>query len=186
MARDCFLAEGYAATSMSTIAARLGGSKGTLYSYFKNKENLFAAMMQRQCAEIQAALFEVAFDDMAPRARLQHIAHTFLERLMSPESIAIQRLVIGEGGRFPEIGRLFYENGPQVVMERIAHYLRELMADGHLRTADPAAAAQHFKDLAISGAYWSRLWNASPCPTTEALRRQVDEAVETFLRAYAL
>ena len=47
VARDCFLAEGYAATSMSTIAARLGGSKGTLYNYFKNKEDLFAAVVQR-------------------------------------------------------------------------------------------------------------------------------------------
>jgi AcrR family transcriptional regulator len=55
-AQACFLAEGYAATSMSTIAARLGGSKGTLYSYVKNKEDLFAAVVQRACTAIQQAL----------------------------------------------------------------------------------------------------------------------------------
>ena len=56
VAEACFLAEGYDATSMSTIAARVGGSKGTLYNYFKNKEELFAAMMQRVCTEIQDTL----------------------------------------------------------------------------------------------------------------------------------
>jgi TetR/AcrR family transcriptional repressor of mexJK operon len=43
VARSVFSEEGYAATSMSSIAARLGGSKGTLYNYFKSKEELFGA-----------------------------------------------------------------------------------------------------------------------------------------------
>jgi AcrR family transcriptional regulator len=43
VARQVFFEEGYAAASMSTIAARLGGSKGTLYNYFKSKEELFEA-----------------------------------------------------------------------------------------------------------------------------------------------
>ena len=38
VAREVFFEYGYSAASMSTIAARLGGSKGTLYNYFKNKE----------------------------------------------------------------------------------------------------------------------------------------------------
>ena len=38
VARGVFLSEGYATASMSTIAAKLGGSKGTLYNYFKSKE----------------------------------------------------------------------------------------------------------------------------------------------------
>ena len=62
VARECFLAEGYAATSMSTIAARLGGSKGTHYNYFKSKEELFEAMMQRQCGALAETLFDLAHD----------------------------------------------------------------------------------------------------------------------------
>jgi AcrR family transcriptional regulator len=46
IARDIFLEEGYAAASMSAIAARLGGSKGTLYNYFASKEELFKAVIQ--------------------------------------------------------------------------------------------------------------------------------------------
>ena len=50
VAYECFVAEGYGSTSMSTIAARLGGSKGTLYNYFKSKEELFDAFVRRACS----------------------------------------------------------------------------------------------------------------------------------------
>ena len=49
VAREAFLARGYAATSMSEIAANLGGSKGTLYNYFRSKEELFGAFMVETC-----------------------------------------------------------------------------------------------------------------------------------------
>jgi AcrR family transcriptional regulator len=170
---------------MSTIAARLGGSKGTLYNYFKNKEDLFAAMMQRECGELQETLFEVSDEDGGLEARLTHFARAFLRRLMSPQAMALHRVVIGEGERFPEIGRAFYESGPKVVMGRIGEYLEELMDKGRLRRADPLVAAQHFKDLAISGVYWPRLWCVIEDLSDEDVERQVTCAVDTFLRAYA-
>ena len=49
VASEVFLAQGYAATSMSEIAARLGGSKGTLYNYFRSKEELFSAFIVDTC-----------------------------------------------------------------------------------------------------------------------------------------
>lgn len=185
VAQACFLAEGYAATSMSTIAARLGGSKGTLYNYFKNKEDLFAAVMQRKCAEIQDTLFEVDAHTGDPEARLSHYARGFLRQLMTPEARGIQRLVVGESERFPELGRVFYESGPRIVLGRIGEYLGELMDKGRLRRADPEVAAQHFTDLAISGVYWPSVWGVLEDLTPEELEGQVARAVDTFLRAYA-
>src|SRR6201996_3357841 len=49
VASEVFLAQGYAATSMSEIAARVGGSKGTLYNYFRSKEELFSAFIADVC-----------------------------------------------------------------------------------------------------------------------------------------
>src|ERR1700746_2932734 len=59
VARQVFFEEGYAAASMSTIAARLGGSKGTLYNYFKSKEELFEAYIRDSCARIGGPVFEL-------------------------------------------------------------------------------------------------------------------------------
>jgi TetR/AcrR family transcriptional repressor of mexJK operon len=185
VARACFLAEGYAATSMSTIAARLGGSKGTLYNYFRSKEELFAAMMEQQCSKLQEVLFDVSSVGDAPRERLTHYARNFLALLLSPMPLAVHRLIVAEGERFPELGRVFYEAGPKVVMKRIGDYLAELMDQGALRRADPFVAAQHFKDLAISGVHQPRLWGVIGDLTPEEMDAQVDRAVDTFMRAYA-
>lgn len=185
VARDCFLADGYAATSMSLIAARLGGSKGTLYNYFRSKEELFGAVMQRQCEALADTLFDVDATSGPMEARLTHFARKFLERLMEPQAVALHRLVMGEGGRFPEIGRAFYDSGPRVVLGRMAEFLRADMDAGRLRRGDPMAAAQHLKDLAISGVYWPRLWGVLPAFGPDAAEAQARLAVETFLRAYA-
>lgn len=184
VARACFLAEGYAATSMSSIAAKLGGSKGTLYNYFPSKEELFSAVMQRQCASLAETLFDVDSEDGAVRAQLEHYSRSFLKLLLDPNSMALNRLVVGESVRFPEIGKAFYELGPRVVMTRMAAVFEHLMDQGVLRRADPLVAAQQFKDLAISGVYQPRLWNAIEPPDETAIERQVANAVDTFLRAY--
>jgi len=185
VARDCFLSLGYAATSMSAIAARLGGSKGTLYNYFKNKEELFAAMMERQCAHLQEQLFETPSTGREARDYLTHYGTSFLTILMAPQQMAIYRVVIAESERFPELGRAFFESGPRVVMARMADYLAELMDQGVLRQADPLIAAQHFKDLTMSGAYNMRLWNVIDDLTPAQMDIQIERAVDTFMRAYA-
>lgn len=185
VARDCFLAEGYAATSMSTIAARLGGSKGTLYNYFKSKEDLFAAVVQRQCSALAETLFGVDQDGATARDRLTHFGKAFLERLLTHESLGIHRLIVSESGRFPELGQLFYELGPKVVLTRIAAYLSDLMDQGALRRADPFVAAQQFKDLTISGMLQPRAWGVVTSElTAEEVEIQVETAIDTFLRAY--
>src|SRR5471030_1490574 len=58
VASEVFLAQGFAATSMSEIAVRLGGSKGTLYNYFRSKEELFAAIMVDTCQGPANAVFD--------------------------------------------------------------------------------------------------------------------------------
>jgi AcrR family transcriptional regulator len=186
VARDCFLAEGFAAASMSSIAARLGGSKGTLYNYFKSKEELFAAVMLRQCSRLSEQLFDQAYEGSSPRERLAHFGRTFLTMLLSEDSLGIQRLVVAESGRFPELGRTFYDSGPRIVQARIADYLGRLMDEGVLRRADPHIAAQQLKDLSISGVYQVRLWGVIGDPTPEEIAERVERAVDTFMRAYRL
>ena len=59
MSREVFFEQGYTAASMSTIAARLGGSKGTLYNYFKSKEELFEAQVRDMCGHAADRILEV-------------------------------------------------------------------------------------------------------------------------------
>ena len=184
VAQQCFQAEGYGATSMSTIATELGGSKGTLYNYFKSKEDLFDAVVRRSCDRLHATL------DAAPvsgplRERLVELAEGLINHILSPEALAIHRMVIGEGERFPELARLFYEAGPRRGIARAAELLQVQMEGGALRRADPHLAAHQFKDLALSGLHLLRLWNVIDDPTAAEKHARAEIAVDTFLRAYA-
>src|SRR4051812_22630064 len=77
VAQEVFLEEGFAAASMSTIAARLGGSKGTLYNYFKSKDDLFNAYVERRCLWQQDEIFE-CLPGEAPETALRRGAGWFL------------------------------------------------------------------------------------------------------------
>jgi AcrR family transcriptional regulator len=184
VAYECFVAEGYGATSMSTIAAQLGGSKGTLYNYFKSKEELFAAFVRRSCSRLREQIESHAeVDDV--RQQFVMMAEDLIDHLLSPEALAINRLVVSEGERFPELARLFYEAGPKAGIARSAEVLKGLMARGVLRFGDPLIAAQQFKDLALSGLQNLRLWGVIEDPSPAERRRRAEIAADTFLRAYA-
>src|SRR5580692_404744 len=70
VARQVFFEEGYAAASMSTIAARLGGSKGTLYNYFRSKEELFEAQVRKDCDHFAKEAFDPLLTEERPLAEV--------------------------------------------------------------------------------------------------------------------
>ena len=96
---------------MSEIAARLGGSKGTLYNYFRSKEELFEAIITDFCQGPAMAIFDAMPPiDASPdiRATLVRVAGGLLAFLLGEPMLKLHRLVVAEAGRFPELGRMFY------------------------------------------------------------------------------
>ena len=184
VAREAFLAEGYAAVSMSAIAASVGGSKATLYAYFRSKAELFAAVMEDQCAKGQEVLVGVenAGDDI--RTSLQNLARRVMRLVLSDELLTIHRLVAAEAGRFPEVGEALYEAGPRQGAARLAALLEGHMAAGRLRRADSLLAAKQLLALVFSDHYRRRLWNVGPIPTDAEMDEAADAAIDTFLAAY--
>src|SRR5579864_1286819 len=93
IAQATFIANGYSGTSMSAIAARLGGSKGTLYNYFKSKEELFAAVVEKKCTQILGLMNEAEITSGGDlRATLSNFGERFLELVLNDDSVATFRL----------------------------------------------------------------------------------------------
>jgi TetR/AcrR family transcriptional repressor of mexJK operon len=185
VAREAFLAQGFAATSMSEIAARLGGSKGTLYNYFRSKEELFAAIMIDTCQGPANAVF----DHLPPidgdlRTGLQDLGLGLFGFILNGPTMAVHRVVVAESDRFPELGRIFYETGPLKGQQRLEAYFAKLIETGQLRPCDPAMAARRFKDLILSDIYSRRLWGVIGDLTADAMRAHVAESVDIFLAAF--
>jgi len=184
VARGVFLEEGFANASMSTIAARLGGSKGTLYNYFKNKEQLFAAYVVRHCAWQRDAMFELSADVGDIRAALIQVGRTYLSIVLSDFSMANFRVIVAEAQRTPEIGLAFYETGPKSGAALLGALLQKAVDDGQLKTDDPIHAANQFIGLCQNRMMKARLCNAMAEPTPEQIDGEVLPAVDVFLRAF--
>jgi AcrR family transcriptional regulator len=182
IAREVFMEEGYAAASMSAIAARIGGSKGTLYNYFRSKAELFVAVIQSQCDLQQNQLFDLPDRDL--RTFLLQLAGRFARLMLSEEVLTIHRIVVAEATRFPEIGEALYEAGPKRGKARLVSYLREAMAEGRMKPADPERAAEQAMELALAGLYRRRLWNVGPPPTDAEIDANIEAGVATFMAAY--
>lgn len=185
IARDIFLEQGFAATSMSAVAARLGGSKGTLYNYFSSKEELFSAMVREECED--EFLHMTDFQPLeGVEETLRRFGGRFLRYLLSETALRFHRLLSAEAARFPELGRMFYAAGPQRTVERLSDFLRESMDAGRLRQADPEAAAGFLTGLLKSSIHHRRVWNIEEPLSERALEAHVAQAVEVFLHGFAV
>jgi len=184
IAHAAFLSDGYAATSMSTIAARVGGSKATLYNYFSSKEELFAAVVAKKCEQLQVLLYNAQVEGGDFRSAMQNFGERFLQLLLREESIATYRLVVAESGRFPELGRTFYETGMKQGRGKLAEYFRHVIAAGELRDCDAFLMAHYFFDLCMSGIHLRKLWNVETDPTPEEIHDHVARAIAIFLAAF--
>ncbi len=133
-----FLTHGYAGTSMDKVAKTGGVSKATVYSYFQDKEGLFAALVQRLAKE---KIYFTVMDE-EPAVVLRFVATTVLEHtIQEPELLAFVRLVIAESGRFPQLAQTYIRNLAKPGIERLADYLASRQ---ELKLPDPEATARIF------------------------------------------
>jgi TetR/AcrR family transcriptional repressor of mexJK operon len=183
-----FLRDGYLATSMDEIAAAAAVSKQTVYKQFGDKQSLFREIVAGTVAEIaDPVAHQVASlrgsDDL--EADLRDLARRLITQVIQPRMMQLRRLVTAEAARFPELGRLFYENGPGRTVDTLAATFQHLAARGALRLEDPRLAAEHFNWLVMS----TPLNRVMLCGDTELpgpadLTHYADAGVRAFLAAY--
>lgn len=184
IAGDLFREHGFGAVNMAQIAASVGGSKSTLYNHFPTKEALFQAYVIEAGREPFAALAEADEQGTTAQALLSAYARAYLHLLLSPDVLAINRLVIAEATRFQELGAIFYENGPQVTLEQIEQKILHLMERKLVTIEDLSLATLQFKGLAEAGLYERCLWGLFDRPTDEEIDSAAENAARAFLKLY--
>ncbi len=184
VAGQSFLENGYAGTTMSGIAAALGGSKGTLWSHFPSKEELFSAVLEQATQAYRTQLSEILNPGEELIPTLRRVCVSLLTKITSPEAIALHRLVVAEVGRFPEMGRIFFDRAPRQSRMLVADFLAGAMDRGRLRKADPEMAARALMGLAVSGCHQLLLVGQIAAVTAEMIDADADFAADTFMRAY--
>jgi AcrR family transcriptional regulator len=183
-ARDVFLAQGFDAASMGEIARAAGVSKGTLYVYFENKEQLFEAIVHQQCQTQAEGLFDLDPNDGDVEAVLTRLGVGLVNFLCQPGKASPLRTVIAIADRMPEIGKQFYESGPACGIAMLASYIQRQVDAGTLAVEDCEVAAAQFIDACQSTLFKPVLFNFAPPPPLARIEHVVRIAVRTFLAAY--
>ena len=184
-AAGVFLEQGFERASMSEIAARIGGSKATLYGYFKSKQELFAAVaLAEGDKQLAPELANPEDYSTGLRDALLRIGEKLLTFLLSPEAIAAHRMVLGEAGR-SLIGHHFYVAGRQRGIRLVSEFLERSHQAGSIRQCDFTVAATHVVALIESEWLPPMLFGlARPAPSPLEIRESTGRAVDAFMAAY--
>jgi AcrR family transcriptional regulator len=183
-ARSIFMAHGFDAASMGEIAKAAGVSKGTLYVYFKDKDELFKAIVEKECVFQAEGIFEFDVADPDVEGTLTRVCTAYAKLLCAPNRQSPLRAVIAIADRMPNIGRMFYETGPAVGIAKMRAYLEAQVAAGRVAIPDCEVAAAQLMESCHATLFKPLLFNSAPPPPLERIEYVVGIAVKAFMAAY--
>ena len=180
---ELFKTNGFERTTMSEISERVGGSKATLYSYFKSKDELFAAAMEQAVLERTDEAFARVGSSGDLGERLLTFSLTYMEMRLAPDMIGADRALIAQADQ-SDLGVSLLRRVVTPQWEKLAMVMEQEMSAGRLRQADPYVAAMHFRGLIESDLLERRL-HGDPTVTARDIETAATNGIDIFLRAYS-
>ena len=169
---------------MDAIAEAAPVSKPTLYSYFKGKQELFAAVITDRCDNLLNTLSSVQTAQEDPATSLKAIAGAYVDLLYSKESLELYRLIIAEQRHFPDFGNVVYCASAVPIFEQLSAYLGELNAEGTLHIPDVEAASQFFCGMLQGHKHFRCLMGLQPGLNQAEKDELINAMVGLFLKGY--
>jgi AcrR family transcriptional regulator len=171
---------------MAKIAARVGGSKATLYNHFKSKEDLLLAVVEDVTGPAAPTDIGAGPDPSDFRAWLHWLGCRTAKRVSSPDFVSLQRLAASEAHRFPEIGRALWEAGVLPGFVTLTPIFEAAMDKGLLRRVEAQLAMEQFLELCTGWQLRGLVWNIRAAPTDEEIDANVGSAVAVFMDGYCV
>jgi TetR/AcrR family transcriptional regulator, mexJK operon transcriptional repressor len=179
VATDLFLGQGFGATSIEAVAAACGVSKRTFYHRFRDKPDLFRAVVRRLIARWASPLEAELVAAGSLDETLAKMARQILAAALSPEALQLYRLLIAEAPRFPELALIITEQSA-ASGERLGAFLAHEAQAGHLTLDDPGFAAEQFINMVLAGPR-RRALGLGPAMKPPEIERWIRRTVALFL-----
>jgi AcrR family transcriptional regulator len=144
---------GLAKTRLQDIADRAGVSKGTIYLYFPNKEELFREMI-RQTAVAKIESLETITTQGTPTEQLGAAMRGHWNFVRTPAFSTIHRLVLGELHQFPDLAEFYANEVTARGLKLLSGIIRRGVETGEFREIDPMIAARMLVALTIMNGIW--------------------------------
>jgi len=183
---DVFTEKGFHGATMLEVATRAKASKVTLYRRFENKESLLCSLLAWGCRRNMPEPEDIGQTvENDPTALLTEYATTVLTAMMRPEALALYRIVIAEGDRLPQIGRIFdsFTREPSIAMLKV---MSARLVEAKLCVIDnPSEFADDFIGL-LRGDFHHKALTGNLRPKRAAIEAHARRAVSRLLKAYAV
>ncbi|HTN49401.1 MAG TPA: TetR/AcrR family transcriptional regulator [Burkholderiaceae bacterium] len=177
-ALELFIEKGYAGTRLEDVASRAGVSKGTLYLYFENKEELFKAVVRDNVvARISASAEELASFAGSGTMLLTSLITRWWSDYGSSEAGGLGKLIMAESGNFPEIARFFLDEVIEPWHALLAGALRRGIDSGEFRPVDVQMFVRVITAPLVMLSLWKRSFgpcSAQPIDADAYIRTHVD------------
>jgi AcrR family transcriptional regulator len=170
-----FSAQGFSAARLDDVAKRAGVAKGTIYLYFRDKEELFEELIRSVLAPVVGAL-ELALRDERPVREIAEAAlEVFVRDVYGTHRKDVIRLVLSEGVRFPKLAEFYYREVLARLFGAMQSLLKRAAARGELRSDAVVAFPQLIGAPAIVSIIWNGLFDRyEPLDVRGFLRAQLD------------
>jgi AcrR family transcriptional regulator len=180
-ATDLFLSTGYGNTSIDAIVEKSGGSKATLYSYYPTKADLFRAVVESIVGNHESSEY---LSGENVRAALIEFAEHRLRVVFSRKHRALVGLIIAERDRFPDIARLYYEQGPLRSHRVLREFFEKQIDRNTLDIQSADEACEFFRGMLMHQRYIEQLYVAARPLSKEEIGVRARHVTDRFLEAY--
>ncbi len=180
---ELFCGHGFPNTSMDEVARKAGVSKQTVYSHFGCKDDLFVASIKSKCVVSQIT-DELFGDASKPETTLANFGEYFGAMIISPEAITVFTACVAQADTHPEISALFFDAGPQNLLNMLSGYLEQVDKHGIYRFDDPRSCAVRLCLMMFGEMRMKLELGLSVDELIEGRPVYIRECVGMFLRAY--
>lgn len=178
-----FTKRGLHQTTLDDVAKEAGVSKGTIYLYFKSKEELFIAAAQRvvpTSEELQLGQTPQTMTEKEIVKLFREVARAMYRRFCTPAYRAFFSLMAAETLRHPAWGQLYFEKIVLAHNRRFAELFQHAATGGVIRQVDVLLASRAFLGMFLTMALTQEhLGGKRLTPFSE--QHIVDSLIDIFL-----
>jgi AcrR family transcriptional regulator len=180
-----FMSVGFDAASMNDITREAGVSKSTIYVYFANKDELFAAIMERERMQLAQSLLAILSGIEDVEEGLFRYGVGFALQLTAVGTVSAMRTMIAVAARMPQLSGQFFQDETLNVRTVLEHFLEQQVVRGTLRIDDIPLAARQYIELCTGTFFKLCLFGvARTPPSTSEIERVVTSAMKLFMAGY--
>jgi AcrR family transcriptional regulator len=180
-ARSEFAASGYATTGMESVARRAGISTKTLYRLVPNKAALFEAMVTDRIDRFASVVKLRGCQGRDIETALTEALIVYGELILDGEVIALQRTIIAENDKFPEVAETFFHKAIRRTEETLAGWLRAQQARGLIQIDDAAVTAGMLLGMLVFQPQRAVMFGHTPPPSQQEIARRAKQCATLFL-----